>query len=151
MKCLYCNFEDTQVIDTRISEDKTQIKRRRRCTNCDRRFNTLETIELQMPSIIKSNGAREEYQENKIRTSLVKALHKRPVPQLQVDNAIDNIRQQILNLGEREVSSAQVGDMVMQELSALDKVAYIRFASVYLSFKNATDFSQIIDQLHKEK
>lgn len=148
MKCLFCNYEETQVIDTRISEDKLSIKRRRRCTQCDKRFNTLEKIELQMPAIIKSNGIRQEYAEEKIRSSFVKALHKRPVSLILVDNAIDTIRQKILSLGEREIDSRLIGDMVMVELAKLDKVAYIRFASIYRSFKDVTDFSQIIEQFH---
>jgi transcriptional repressor NrdR len=149
MKCIFCNFDDTQVIDTRISDDKLSIKRRRRCANCDRRFNTLEKIELQMPAVIKSSNTREDYSEEKLRTSVVKALHKRPVSSLLVDQALDSIRQKILTLGEREISSRLIGDMVMNELAKLDKVAYIRFASIYRSFKDVTDFSEIIEQVHK--
>ncbi len=151
MKCLFCNSEDTQVIDTRLSEDRTTIKRRRRCMNCDKRFNTLEKIDLQMPAIIKSNGTRQEYEEEKIRTSFMKALHKRPVSLLLVDNSINTIRQKILSLGEREIYSRLIGDMVMSELAKLDKVAYIRFASIYRSFQDITDFSEIIEQVHKNK
>lgn len=150
MKCLFCNFEETQVIDTRISDDKLTIKRRRRCMNCDKRFTTLEKIELQMPSIIKSDGNRQEYLEEKIRSSFIKALHKRPVSSLLVDQAIDTIRQTILSLGEREITSRQIGDMVMAELAKLDKVAYIRFASIYRSFEDITDFSEIIKQVRLE-
>ncbi|MFN7094669.1 MAG: transcriptional regulator NrdR [Burkholderiales bacterium] len=149
MKCLFCNFEETQVIDTRISEDKLTVKRRRKCTNCDKRFNTLEKIELQMPAIIKSNGNRQDYDEEKIRSSFVKALHKRPVSLILVDQAIDSIRQKILCTGKREIESRLIGDMVMLELAKLDKVAYIRFASIYRSFKDVTDFSDIIEQVHQ--
>lgn len=149
MKCLFCNSEDTQVIDTRLSEDRTTIKRRRRCMNCDKRFNTLEKIDLQMPAIIKSNGTRQEYEQDKIRASFMKALHKRPVSLLLVDNSIDAIRQKILSLGEREVYSRLIGDMVMLELAKLDKVAYIRFASIYRSFQDITDFSEIIEQVYQ--
>jgi len=147
MKCLFCNFEDTQVIDTRLSDDRLTIKRRRRCTNCDKRFNTLEKIDLQMPAIVKSNGTRQDYDETKIRNSFVKALHKRPVSLLLIDEAIDHIRQTVLNLGEREIDSRLIGDMVISELSKLDKVAYIRFASIYRSFQDVTDFSNIIKQV----
>jgi len=150
MKCLFCSFEETQVIDTRISEDKLIIKRRRRCMNCDKRFNTLEKIELQMPAVIKSDSTRQDYAEEKIRSSFVKALHKRPVSLIMVDNAIDTIRQKILSLGEREIESRLIGDMVMTELVKLDKVAYIRFASIYRSFKDVIDFSEIIEQVHQE-
>ena len=147
MKCLFCNCEETQVIDTRLSEDKMIVKRRRRCLQCDKRFNTLEEIDLQMPTIVKSNGTREDYDENKIRLSFTKALHKRPVSSILIDNAIDGIRQKILSLGEREVESRLIGDIVMKELSKLDKVAYIRFASIYRSFQDVTDFTDIIKQV----
>lgn len=149
MKCIFCNFEDTQVIDTRISDDKLSIKRRRRCTHCDRRFNTLEKIDLQMPSVIKSDNTREDYDEKKLKTSLTKALHKRPVPSPLVDQALNHIRQRILAIGDREISSRLIGDMIMTELAKLDKVAYIRFASIYLSFQGIDDFSKIIEQEHK--
>lgn len=149
MKCIFCNFEETQVIDTRVSEDKLVIKRRRRCTNCDRRFNTLEKIDIQMPAVIKSDNTRQEYMEQKIYNSMVKALHKRPVSLILVDKATDAIRQKVLNLGEREIESRQIGDLVMQELFLLDKVAYVRFASIYLSFKDIDDFSAIIDTQHE--
>ena len=149
MKCIFCNFDDTQVIDTRISDDKLSIKRRRRCTKCDRRFNTLEKIELQMPTVIKSSNTREDYSEEKLKNSVRKALHKRPVSSILFDQALDSIRQKILTIGEREISSRLIGDMVMTELAKLDKVAYIRFASIYRSFKDVTDFSEIIEQLHK--
>ena len=149
MKCIFCNYEDTQVIDTRLSDDRMVVKRRRRCTNCDKRFNTLENIDLQMPAVIKSNGTRQEYDEGKIRSSIMLALHKRPVSLILVDNAIDIIRQKILTLGEREIQSRLIGDMVMGQLSKMDKVAYIRFASIYRSFKDITDFSDIIEQVYQ--
>lgn len=150
MKCFFCNSEDTQVIDTRLSEDKCTVKRRRKCSNCDKRFNTLENIDLPMPAIVKSDGARQDYAEQKIRNSFVKALHKRPVSLLLVDSAIDLIRQEILNLGVREIESRLIGDMVMSELAKLDKIAYIRFASIYRSFTDVTDFSEIVEQVHLE-
>ena len=149
MKCIFCNFDDTQVIDTRISDDKLSIKRRRRCTQCDRRFNTLEKIDLQMPTVIKSDNTRQDYDEKKLKTSLTKALHKRPVPSALVDQALNHIRQKILAIGEREISSRLIGDMIMTELAKLDKVAYIRFASIYLSFQGIDDFSKIIEQERK--
>ena len=149
MKCFYCNFEDTQVIDTRLSEDRMVVKRRRRCNNCDKRFNTLEKVDLQMPAVVKSNGMREEYLEDKVRDSIMLALHKRPVSLILVDEAIDNIRQKILAIGDREIQSRLIGDMVMAQLAKLDQIAYIRFASVYRSFKDITDFSDIIKQVNK--
>lgn len=147
MKCFFCNSDDTQVVDTRLSEDKFVVKRRRRCTNCDKRFNTLETIDIQMPAIIKTDGTRQDYNEDKIRNSFIKALHKRPVSLIAVDSAIDLIRQNILTEGLREIESRTIGDMVMLELAKLDKVAYIRFASIYRSFTDVTDFSKIIKQV----
>jgi transcriptional repressor NrdR len=147
MKCFFCNSEDTQVIDTRLSEDKATVKRRRKCPNCDKRFNTFETIEVQMPSVIKSDGRREEYNENKIKQSFTKALNKRPVSLVLVDQAIDVIKQELLIMGEREVESRTIGELVMQELQKLDKVAYIRFASIYRSFQDITDFSEIIEEV----
>lgn len=150
MKCPFCTNEDTQVIDTRLSEDKMIVKRRRRCSNCDRRFNTFEKIELQLPAIVKSDGSRQEYEECKIRLSFMKALHKRPVTANQVDEAIELIRQKILMQGEREIASRCIGDLVMEQLSKLDKVAYIRFASIYRSFQDLTDFANIIQQVDQK-
>ncbi len=150
MKCPFCNFTDTQVVDTRLSEDKMMVKRRRRCTNCERRFNTFEKIELNTPLVVKSDGSRQEYFEHKIRLSFLKALHKRPVDALKVDEAIESVRQQILLHGDREIESRIIGDLVMEQLAKLDKVAYIRFASVYRSFQDATDFTNIIRQVDKE-
>jgi transcriptional repressor NrdR len=149
MKCFYCSFEDTQVIDTRLSDDRMVVKRRRRCTNCDKRFNTLEKVDLQMPAVVKSNGMREEYIEDKVRDSIMLALHKRPVSLILVDEAIDSIRQKVLAIGDREIQSRLIGDMVMAQLAKLDQIAYIRFASVYRSFKDITDFSDIIEQVNK--
>jgi transcriptional repressor NrdR len=125
------------------------VKRRRRCTNCDKRFNTLEKVDLQMPAVVKSNGMREEYLEDKVRDSIMLALHKRPVSLILVDEAIDSIRQKILAIGDREIQSRLIGDMVMAQLAKLDQIAYIRFASVYRSFKDITDFSDIIEQVNK--
>ncbi len=147
MKCPFCNCEDTQVIDTRLSEDKMMVKRRRRCMVCERRFNTFEKIDLQLPSVVKSDGVRQDYDESKIKISFMKALHKRPVNATSVDEAIERVRQQVLMSGEREISSREIGGMVMEQLSILDKVAYIRFASIYRSFKDVTDFTNIIQQV----
>lgn len=147
MKCPFCNYDDTQVIDTRLSEDKMMVKRRRKCTSCDRRFNTFEKIELQLPTVVKTDGSRQEYDESRIRISFMKALHKRPVETNLVDEAIERIRQQVLMHAEREIMSRVIGDMVMEQLSKLDKVAYIRFASIYRSFQDVTDFTNIIQQV----
>ncbi len=147
MKCPFCNYDDTQVIDTRLSEDKMMVKRRRKCTSCDRRFNTFEKIELQLPTVVKTDGSRREYDESRIRISFMKALHKRPVATSLVDEAIERVRQQVLMHTEREIMSRVIGDMVMEQLAKLDKVAYIRFASIYRSFQDVTDFTNIIQQV----
>jgi transcriptional repressor NrdR len=133
------------VVDTRESEEGDSIRRRRRCLSCDKRFTTYEMVELRMPQVVKQNGMRSEFDEEKLRTSFTRALHKRPVPTELVDTAIDNVTQKIFALGEREIGSRQIGEMVMKELLKLDKVAYIRFASVYKSFQDVGDFSDAID------
>ena len=144
MKCPYCKSEETAVIDTRVSEDGTSIRRRRECESCDKRFTTYERVELAMPVVVKASGFRIAYDREKIRTGFARALHKRPVPTQYVDAAIDRIEQRSLARGEREISSRTVGEMVMQELKKLDKVAYIRFASVYRSFQDVEDFRDVI-------
>lgn len=148
MKCPFCNSDDTQVIDTRLSEDKMVVKRRRKCSICEKRFTTFEKIELLFPVVVKSNGTRQEYEEAKIRLSFMKALHKRPVATYLVDDAIEAVRQQILMYGEREIFSRVIGDLVMEQLAKLDKVAYIRFASIYRSFTDVTDFTDLIEQVN---
>ncbi|TCV85440.1 transcriptional regulator NrdR [Sulfurirhabdus autotrophica] len=149
MKCPFCGDVDTQVIDSRVSEEGDSIRRRRRCTACNKRFTTYETAELRMPQIVKQNGNREEFTRDKLRTSFMRALHKRPVSTELVDAAIERIYQKVLSLGERELPSLQIGEMVMHELHKLDKVAYIRFASVYRSFKDVDDFRDVIRDLDK--
>ncbi|KXW58454.1 transcriptional regulator NrdR [Ferrovum myxofaciens] len=147
MKCPFCGAMDSQVIDSRISETGESIRRRRRCVGCNRRFTTYETVDIRLPQLIKSNGQREEYSADKVRVSFMRALHKRPVPAERVDAAIERIRQHLLALGEREITSRQVGEMVMEELRHLDKVAYVRFASVYRSFQDLDDFRDVIRDL----
>jgi transcriptional repressor NrdR len=150
MKCPFCGDPDTQVIDSRVSEEGDSIRRRRRCAVCSKRFTTYETAELRPPQVVKQNGTREEFSRDKLRTSFMRALHKRPVPTEFVDQAIEHIAQQVLSLGERELSSRQVGEMVMNELYKLDKVAYIRFASVYRSFQDVADFHDAIRDMEKK-
>ena len=140
MKCPFCGSFDTQVVDSRVSDPGDSIRRRRRCLNCQKRFTTYETVELRMPQVVKQNGIRVEFDVAKIRNGFARALHKRLVPTEYVDQAISRITQQVLSLGEREIPSRQIGEMVMRELHALDKVAYIRFASVYRSFSDVSDF-----------
>ncbi len=150
MKCPFCGAPDTQVIDSRVSEDGESIRRRRRCAACSKRFTTYETAELRMPQVVKQNGTREEFERDKVRVSFMRALHKRPVPTERVEEAIDRILQKVLGLGERELSSRQIGEMVMEELYRLDKVAYIRFASVYRSFEDVNDFRDAIRDLGEQ-
>lgn len=147
MKCPFCNADDTQVVDSRVSEEGDSIRRRRRCAACDKRFTTYETVELRLPAVVKTNGTREEYDEDKLRTGFMRALHKRPVPTEYVDAAIDRITQKLLSLGEREIASRRIGEMVMRELYRLDKVAYIRFASVYKDFQDPADFRDVLKEV----
>ena len=149
MKCPFCKGDDTQVVDTRESEDGDRIRRRRRCFSCDKRFTTYETVELRMPQVVKQNGMRSEFDAEKLRTSFSRALHKRPVPTELVDAAVDHIIQRIFSLGEREIGSREIGEMVMKELLKLDKVAYIRFASVYKSFQDVGDFAEAVKAVRK--
>ena len=149
MKCPFCSHADTQVVDSRVSEEGDSVRHRRRCLSCDKRFTTYETVELRLPQVIKSGGRRAEFQPEKLRTSFTRALHKRPVATEHVDAAIQRITQKLLALGEREVPSRTIGQMVMKELARLDKVAYIRFASVYRSFQDVDDFRDAIDEVAK--
>jgi transcriptional repressor NrdR len=151
MRCPFCKYPDTQVVDTRESEEGDSIRRRRRCLSCEKRFTTYETVELRMPQVVKQNGMRSEFDEEKLYTSFSRALHKRPVPTELVDAAIDNVKQKIFALGEREIASRQIGEMVMKELLRLDKVAYIRFASVYKSFQDVGDFTDAIAEVGKKQ
>ncbi|MDH5480569.1 MAG: transcriptional regulator NrdR [Nitrosomonas sp.] len=149
MKCPFCNADDTNVIDSRVSEDGNKIRRRRRCHTCDKRFTTYETVELRLPQVVKHDGNRTEFDRNKLLTGFKRALHKRPVPTADVDAAIDRIVHKFLSLGEREVSSRSIGESVMDELYKLDEVAYIRFASVYKSFQDVDDFRDAIKEVQK--
>ena len=149
MKCPFCKNADTQVVDTRESEEGDSIRRRRRCLSCDKRFTTYERVELRMPQVVKQNGMRSEFDEEKLRTGFTRALHKRPVPTELVDAAIDHLIQKVFALGEREIGSRQIGEMVMKELLKLDKVAYIRFSSVYKSFQDVDDFTDAVEAVRK--
>lgn len=147
MNCPFCSSPDTQVIDSRVSEAGDSIRRRRRCTACQKRFTTYETVELRLPQVVKSDGSRADFDERKIRVGFQRALHKRPVPTEYVDAAIQRIVGHVLALGEREVPSRRVGELVMDELRKLDKVGYIRFASVYRSFQDVEDFRDAIKEV----
>jgi transcriptional repressor NrdR len=147
MKCPFCGSPDTQVVDSRVSEAGDSIRRRRRCFACQKRFTTYENAELRLPQIVKQNGTRADFDVARVREGFQRALHKRPVPTEYVDQAVEHILQQVLGLGEREIPSRQVGEMVMQELYKLDKVAYIRSASVYRSFQDAADFRDALREV----
>jgi transcriptional repressor NrdR len=147
MKCPFCGSDDTQVIDSRVSDAGDSIRRRRRCTGCQKRFTTYEPVELRLPQVVKTNGNRSDFDTNKLRIGFARALHKRPVPTEFVDAAIDRIVSRVLAQGEREIASRQLGEMVMEELYKLDKVAYIRFASVYRSFQDVSDFRDALKEV----
>ena len=147
MKCPFCKAEDTQVIDSRVIRDGVSIRRRRACSVCEKRFTTYEYIELSLPSVIKQDGKREDFIRDKLLHSFSRALHKRPVPIEYIDQSIEEIIAKIMSLGEREINSRDIGEEVMRALKKLDKVAYIRFASVYKSFSDPEDFNTAIKDL----
>ena len=147
MKCLFCRDDDTQVIDSRVNEEGRTIRRRRECKSCEKRFTTYEYAELTLPYVIKQDGKREEFSREKLLHSLTRALHKRPVPVEFIDKAVEDILSKLLAKGEREINSRDLGESVMYELKKLDKIAYIRFASVYRSFTDVEDFSDAIKDL----
>jgi transcriptional repressor NrdR len=147
MKCPFCGSPDTQVIDSRVSEEGDTIRRRRRCSACDRRFTTYERAELVMPAVVKRNGTRSEFDGEKLRDSLRLALRKRPISTDAVDAAVARIEESILTSGRREISSMHIGELVMAELKKLDQVAYVRFASVYKSFEDIGEFVKAIDEM----
>ena len=149
MKCPFCGHLETQVVETRLAEDGGFIRRRRQCGACEKRFTTYEKPEVTFPAIVKKDGRRIEYQRHKLRDSLNLALRKRPVSTEQVDAAIERIEEKLLNLGSREVPATRLGEMVMRELKKLDKVAYIRFASVYRSFEDIDDFRALVDEVKR--
>ncbi len=144
MRCPYCGHDETQVVETRESDEGGVIRRRRRCLSCDKRFTTYERIEIAMPAVVKKDGARVEFDPAKMRASMLLALRKRPVSVEQVDAAIERIQDKLLASGAREVPSARVGELVMRELKRMDKVGYVRFASVYRSFEDVDEFRQLI-------
>jgi transcriptional repressor NrdR len=147
MKCPFCGAEDTAVADTRINEEGDIVRRRRRCAACDKRFTTYEKPEIQLPQVVKKNGSRVDYKREKLLDSMMLALRKRPVPMESVEAAIDRIEEKLMGIGEREIVSGKIGEMVMRELKKLDKIAYIRFASVYRNFEDVDEFSKAIREV----
>ena len=149
MHCPFCSNEETKVIDSRLAGEGRQIRRRRQCLDCNERFTTFESAELVMPRLVKSDNSRQPFDESKIRNSMVRALEKRPVPSEKLEQAIGTLVHKLRTMGEREVPSRLVGDLVMEELRALDEVAYVRFASVYRRFQDVTEFEEEIKRLQR--
>jgi transcriptional repressor NrdR len=147
MKCPFCSHLETQVVETRLAEDGDFIRRRRQCGACEKRFTTYEKPEVNFPAIVKKDGRRIDYQRDKLRGSLNLALRKRPVSTEQVDSAIERMEEKLLNMGTREVDSHRIGELVMRELKKLDKVAYVRFASVYRNFEDIDAFKTLVDEV----
>ena len=150
MRCPFCTEPETRVIDSRLVGDGNQIRRRRECTACQERFTTYEAAELNLPRVIKSDGRREPFREEKLRTGLLRALEKRPVSSERVEHALAEIKRSLRSNGEREVASRLIGDLVMAELRSLDRVAFVRFASVYRSFQDVQAFVDEIERLGKD-
>lgn len=150
MKCSYCGYKESKVIDSRATEDGETIRRRRECMQCGKRFTTYETIELTPILVVKTNGTRQAFDESKIKSGIVKACEKRPVPMYKIDKIVDDIKKQIYNSMEQEISSKKIGELVMNALMELDEVAYVRFASVYRSFKDVSSFMKELEMLTKK-
>ena len=150
MHCPFCGAIDTKVIDSRLVTEGNHVRRRRECITCEERFTTYESAELVMPRIIKQDGIREPFNEDKLMAGLTKALEKRPVSIEKVEEAITRIKANLRSTGEREIQSRDVGEQVMKELRNLDEVAFVRFASVYRSFKDLEEFRAEIDRLSKD-
>lgn len=149
MYCPFCGHEETKVIDSRLAGEGRQVRRRRQCLDCNERFTTFESAELVMPRLIKSDKSRQPFDESKLRNSMVRALEKRPVSSDDVEQAIGRLIHKLRTMGEREVPSRLIGDLVMEELRNLDEVGYVRFASVYRSFQDVTEFQDEIRRLQE--
>ena len=147
MRCPFCSHEDTTVVETRDSDEGDVVRRRRRCQSCDKRFTTYEHAEIALPQVVKKDGTRADFDPAKVRASMTLALRKRPVSVEQIDAAMVRIQDKLLNSGAREVLSSKVGEHVMRELKRIDKVAYVRFASVYRSFEDVDEFRQLIQDI----
>ena len=147
MKCPFCSSEETQVIDTRANVEANTTRRRRKCTSCEKRFTTYERVDLKMPRLVKKDGSRTDFDRDKLMGSMMLALRKRPVATDEIESAVDHVVERLRSLGEREVSTNRVGDFVMRELAKLDKIAYIRFASVYRQFETPDDFRDAVQEV----
>ena len=149
MKCLYCDCTDSKVIDSRSAEDGRTIRRRRECTGCGRRFTTYETIEITPILVVKNNGTRQSYNVEKVRNGIIKSCEKRPVPMSVIDEMVADISKQVYNSMETEITTKAIGEMVMERLKKVDEVAYVRYASVYRSFKDLSSFMSELKQMMK--
>jgi transcriptional repressor NrdR len=149
MRCPFCGHADTQVVETRVAGDGGFIRRRRQCAHCEKRFTTYERPDVAFPAVVKKDGRRIEYDRTKLLASMKLALRKRPVGVEQIDSAVERIEEKLLNLGVREIPSSRIGELVMRELKKLDKVAYVRFASVYRSFEDLDDFKLVVDEIRR--
>ncbi|HET7864570.1 MAG TPA: transcriptional regulator NrdR [Burkholderiaceae bacterium] len=147
MRCPYCSHEDTQVVETRDSDEGDAVRRRRRCMSCDKRFTTYERAELAMPAVVKKNGNRTDFDREKLRASMMLALRKRNVSMESIEAAFARIEDKLFASGTSEVTTTRIGELVMRELKRLDKVAYVRFASVYRSFEDVDEFSRLIKEI----
>lgn len=151
MKCIYCGCEDSKVIDSRSADEGRTIRRRRECVQCGKRFTTYETIEDTPVLVIKASGMRQAYDPQKIKNGIIKSCEKRPVPLNAIDDMVTAITKQIYNSMEQEISSKKIGEMVMEELKKVDEVAYVRYASVYRSFKDIPSFMEELKKLMENK
>ena len=149
MKCPFCSNDETQVVETRVAEDGDFVRRRRQCLACEKRFTTYERPDVTFPAVVKKDGRRIDYERAKLLGSMNLALRKRPVSTEQVDGAVERIEEKLLNLGVREIPSSRIGELVMRELKKLDKVAYVRFASVYRSFEDVDEFKTVVDEIRR--
>ena len=151
MRCPFCTAQDTRVIDSRLANDGDQVRRRRECVVCKERFTTYEATEFNLPRVIKRDGLREPFNEAKLRAGILRALEKRPVSSDQIEAAVTHIKKRLMENGDREIAALEIGEQVMQELSALDHVAYVRFASVYRSFQDVSEFTDMIADLQEKQ
>ena len=151
MKCLYCGCLESKVVDSRSAEDGTIIRRRRECLNCGKRFTTYETVETTPVLVVMANGTRQAFDINKIKNGIIKACEKRPVPASKIEKLTDDIQKKVYNSMAQEVSSKDLGEMVMEGLKEIDEVAYIRFASVYRSFTDISSFMKEVENIVKNK
>ena len=147
MHCPFCSHEETKVTDSRLAGEGSQVRRRRECLSCSERFTTFETAELVLPHVIKRDSRREPFDETKLRSGVTRALEKRPVAAEQIEESLSRILHRLRTLGEREIDSRVLGDLVMEELRGIDEIAYVRFASVYRSFQDVTEFQEEIQRL----